>query len=103
MLIGIEVFEEGGISQKSRLSSKWVTDGDTILKSSDSSGKVVLSLTGNVVKGVCLIDKNKIDTSKQKFSIMARIYELETPTGKNFMDGDDFNFMDGLAYDFQDQ
>lgn len=104
VVIGIEVYEEGGIEGRRRLSSKWVKDSDTWLDSTTGNGKVNLSLSGNTVKAVCLVDNSLIPLDKKRFKITARLYEI-TPDfpSKYFQDGNDFIYQDGDTYIFQDQ
>lgn len=104
MVIWIEVFEEGGINGSRRISSVYEYDSDTWFQSTDTSKKVVLSLSGNTVKGVCLIDYNKIPLDKKKFKITSRIYEISPDTdSKWYQDGNEFIFQDANTYTFQDQ
>jgi hypothetical protein len=104
MVIWIEVFEEGGINGSRRISSVYEYDSDTWFKSTDASKKIVLSLLGNTVKGVCLIDYNQIPLDKKKFKITSRIYEITPDTdSKWFQDGNEFIFQDANTYTFQDQ
>lgn len=77
--IGIEVFEEGGVDGRRRMTSYWVTSNDTWFKSTDGSDKAVLSLAGSTVKAKVLVDFSKLPIGKNKFKITARIYEL--PSG----------------------
>jgi hypothetical protein len=104
VVIGIEVFEEGGIEGRRRLSSKWIKDTDTWLDSTTGNGKVNLSLSGNTVKAVCLVDNSQIPLEKGRLKITARLYEI-TPDfpSKYFQDGNDFIYQDGDTYIFQDQ
>jgi hypothetical protein len=68
----------------------------------DLSNKVIVSLTGNVVKGEVLIDFTQIPLNKQKFKITARLYDKELPS-KEFQDLEVFAFQDVDIYNFQDQ
>jgi hypothetical protein len=91
VVMGIEVFEEGGELGRRRLTSAWPSDGDTWFKSIDISDRVVLSLNGNTVKATCLVDFTKLPINKQKFKITARIYSLDGEDlkgGKITEDGD---------------
>jgi len=104
VVIGIEVFEEGGIDGRRRLSSIWLKDGDTWLDSTTGNSLVNLSLSGNTVKAVCLIDQNKIPLDKKKFKLTARLYEISTDVdSKNFQNGDNFLFQNADNYLLQSQ
>jgi hypothetical protein len=76
VVFGIEIFEQGGEFGRRRLSSVWFSDGDSWLKSTNTSTKVTLSLTGSTIKATCLIDFTKIPLDKSKFKITARLYDL---------------------------
>lgn len=104
MVIGIEVYEEGGIDGRRRISSVFDIDSDTWFKSVDTSNKVKLTLTGSTIKGECLVDFTKIPLNSKIFKITARLYDL-TPiaSDKIFQDGNEFLFQDGNNYEFQDQ
>jgi hypothetical protein len=76
VVFGIEIFEQGGEFGRRRLSSVWTSDGDTWLKSVDTTTKVKLTLTGSTVKATCLIDFTKIPLDKSQFKITARLYDF---------------------------
>lgn len=80
---GIEVFEEGGIEGRRRISSKWPIDSDTWWLSIDGTNKTKLTLVGNTVKAEALVDFSKIPLDKQKFKLTARLYDLDDPCGPN--------------------
>lgn len=75
-VIGIEVYEEGGVLGRRRLSSVHASDGDSWLKSVDTTNKVKITVAGQVVKAECLIDYTKIPVTKPIFTIYARLYEI---------------------------
>lgn len=103
VVIDIERFELGGISERRRLSSMYALgDDDTWLYSVDGSNKVKLTLTApDTVLAECLIDQTKLDLTNKKYTVRARVYELVEPTLKAFQDGALFNFQDGNPYAFQ--
>ena len=100
IVIWIETFELGGISDIRRISSFYELDSNSWFKSSDTSNKVVITKVGNVFTGTCLVDYTKLP-SNTKFTIYARIYEFYNPNAKQFQQGDDFEFMNGDLYEFQ--
>ena len=103
VVIDIERFELGGISERRRLSSMYALgDDDTWFYSVDGSGKVKLTLTApDTVLAECLIDQTKLDLTNKKFTVRARVYELTTPTLKAFQNGNIFAFQDNTEYAFQ--
>lgn len=104
VVLGLEVFEEGGIEGRRRISSVWVIDADTWWLSVDGSDKAKLTLTGNTVKAEALIDFSKILLDKQRYKITARLYETVIDTdSKQFQDGGEFVFQDDETYIFEDQ
>lgn len=86
--IGIEVFEQGGIQGRRRMSSEWESDADTWFISLNNDDKTELTLVGDTVEARALIDFSKIPVTTS-FKIAARIYEIETEaTTKLTEDGD---------------
>lgn len=86
--IGIEVFEQGGIQGRRRMSSEWESDADTWFISLNNDGKTELTLVGDTIEARALIDFSKIPVTTS-FKIAARIYEIETEaTTKLTEDGD---------------
>jgi len=88
VVIGMEIWEQGGIYGKRRFSSKWQADSDTWFKSSDPTGtplKVVVNAYGNSIVAECYIDYTKLPANIQSYKLSARIYEiggvLETDDG----------------------
>lgn len=105
VVFGLEVYEEGGVDGRRRLSSDWTSDADTWWKSVDTTNKVKLTLIGNTIKAEALIDFNKILLNKSTYKVTARLYDTTVAAieGKLFQDGDDLLFQDGDNYIFQDQ
>jgi hypothetical protein len=99
IVIWIHVFEEGGDSSITQIGSVYENDSQSLLKSTDTSNKVVLNKTGGTYTGTCLVDYTKIP-NKSKFTVYARMYETYPANTKQFMDGDVFQFMDGTYYQF---
>lgn len=90
IVIGIEVFEEGGINGKYRMSSEWASDSDTYFLpvSSMSANKVKLTnVSSIVVTGECLIDFTKLNLGKSKWKLSARIYDDNGVSGGSLTDG----------------
>jgi len=90
IVIGIEVFEEGGINGKYRMSSEWASDSDTYFLpvSSMSSNKVKLTNVSSIlVTGECLIDFTKLNLGKSKWKLSARIYDDSGVSGGSLTDG----------------
>lgn len=102
--MGIEVFEEGGIEGRRRMSSKYASPSDTWFKSIDLTNKTKLTLSGNTVKATVLINNSEIPLDKKRFKITARLYEIAADSpSKWFQSGDEFIFQGGDTYLFQDQ
>lgn len=99
IVIWIETFEEGGISDIRRISSLYPTSSDTWFKSTDTSNKVVVSKVGSVLTGKVLIDHTKLPDN-DCFTVYARIYQFVGGEQKQFMDDIDFDFMDSEPYNF---
>jgi hypothetical protein len=83
VVIGIEVFEEGGVTGKRRMSSKYVSDSDTWFI--PLSGQTKTKLTFDIINPkICTaeteIDFTKIQTllGKAKWKLTARLYSLDT-------------------------
>jgi hypothetical protein len=68
-----EGFEGGGISEITRISSKYDVIGSSMFKSIDGSDKVKVTKTGNVFTGEALIKGDKI-ANLSKITLYARIY-----------------------------
>jgi len=78
--VGIEVYEEGGVSGRRRISSVWTLDSDTWFLSTDGSGKVVKTLQtqvnpGDLIEASMYVDFSKIPLNKDYFKITARLYD----------------------------
>jgi len=88
IVIWIEVYESGGISDIRRISSVYEIGDNSWFKSIDSSNKVFKDMSGAVFTGECLIDSSKIPDEAQ-FTIYARLYDkTEDPvSGKLREDG----------------
>jgi len=103
VVLGIEVFEEGGIQGRRRMSSKFASGSDTWFKSLDTTNKTKLTaLSGDRIKAEALVDFTQLP-NKGKFKIVARIYEIEPIEGKGYQDDVEFAFQDDDEYNFQDQ
>lgn len=102
VVFGIEVFEQGGIAGRRRISSVYPLE-DTWFKSVDNSNKIVLSLSGNTITAKALIDNTLIPLNVRAFKITARIYEFGAAPSlaKQFEDGSAFEFEDGAIYEFE--
>lgn len=81
VVMGIEVYEEGGIEGRRRFSSVWEADSETWFKSVDDTDKVLLSIDGNTITATALVDFSKLPLDKSTFKITARIYDLTAPCG----------------------
>lgn len=73
--IKMEVWEQGGYYGQRVYSSRWEADDDTWFTSTDGSGKVVLTPSGNSIEAKCLIDFSLIPTDVVSYKISARIYD----------------------------
>lgn len=102
VVFGVEVFEEGGIEGRRRMSSRFASGADTWFKSLDTSNKTKLTaLSGDRIKAEVLVDFTQLP-NKAKFKIVARIYDLTvTGAGKQYQDGAIFDFQDNVDYEFQ--
>jgi hypothetical protein len=100
MVIWIEQFETGGISNIRRYSSFYDGDSNAWLKSTDGSNRVVITKTGNVFTGEVYVDYSKLP-SGSKFTVYARLYEFYNPLAKQFEDSNDFEFEDMELYEFE--
>lgn len=79
VVIGIEVYNQGGIAGKRRYSSKWQADSDTWFASVDPVGTpnmVKISAFGNSIIAQCLIDNTKLPPGITSYKLTARIYEI---------------------------
>lgn len=78
VVIGIEIWQQGGFYGKRRYSSKWVADSDTWFSSVDGDGKVKLNAYGNSVVAQCYLDPSSLNFPKNitAFKLTARIYEV---------------------------
>lgn len=75
IVLGIEVWEEGGVTGKRRMSSKWDSDSDTWFLPLAPLSKVKLDqISASELKGSALIDFNQLNTSKLLWKLSARIY-----------------------------
>lgn len=74
VIIGIEVWEQGGYYGNRIFSSRWAADSDTWFKSTDGSDKVVLTPSGDSIEAKCLIDFTQIPNAAS-FKLTARIYD----------------------------
>lgn len=75
IVLGIEVFEEGGVNGKRRMSSKWASDADTWFISLAAGDKVQLTqLAPGILKGSALIDFTQLNLSKLQWKLSARVY-----------------------------
>jgi len=92
IVIWIETFEKGGISDIRRASSEYA-NFQTFFKTTVSKSNI-----GNVYKGECLIDFTKIPNN-QKFTIYARLYEKNGAVVDTFYIINELNeiFTDGLG------
>ncbi len=89
VVIGIEVKEQGGHFGKFRMSSKWVSDSDTIFIPLTGQTKVKLTFAGippifgNTCVAEALVDFNGLDLSAPNYKLTARIYgnDLSSPYG----------------------
>ena len=100
IVIWIETFEEGGISDIRRISSIYEISSNSWFKSTDSSNKVVVTTpSAGVFRGECLLDNTKIP-SNTKFTVYGRLYE-KTGTSYVFQDSVNYEFQDASQYDFQ--
>lgn len=83
MNLGIYPFEQGGVEDKTRISSKWETGDDSSnFKSIDLSNKVILSLVGNKVIGEAVL-KGVTLPNNLKWTAVARIYDFINECGPN--------------------
>lgn len=82
VVIGIEVFEEGGVNGKRRMSSKYVSDSDTWFIPIPGETKTKLSLTNvNTLVAETWIDFNQINLNKSKYKLTARLYGNDKVAG----------------------
>lgn len=75
VVIGLEVFEEGGINGKRRMSSKYVSDSDTWFI--PLTGETKVNNTNpvlDVLESTVLIDFTKLNLNKRKYKLTARLY-----------------------------
>lgn len=87
VVIGIEVYEEGGYYGKRRMSSLYASDSDTWFKSIDDTDKVSLSQSGDVVTAQVLVDYTKIPAGAS-FKLTARIYDGYDVSDMNLLTDD---------------
>lgn len=74
VVIGIEVFEQGGVNGKRRMSSKYVSDADTWFIPLPGETKTKLTVTSTTVVAEAYVDFNAIPLDKSKFKLTARLY-----------------------------
>lgn len=75
IVIGIEVFEEGGVTGKRRMSSKWPSDSDTWFLPLITTANVKnTQIASNILEGSCLVDFSQLNLSKLDWKLSARIY-----------------------------
>ncbi len=74
VVIWAEAKEAGGITGRTRISSKYVVDSGSWFKSVDTSNKVKLTIVGNNVKAEALLDYTKLP-AYDSLRVYARIYE----------------------------
>jgi hypothetical protein len=83
--MGIEIFEEGGILGKRRMSSKFASDSDTWFISLLANGKT--KLTYSVGDTVCtaevLLDNTQLNLNKSKYKLTGRLYD--DTAGNNYL------------------
>lgn len=77
IVIWAEGFEGGGISEITRISSRYDVEDVSAYRSLDSSKRTVMTKTGSVFTGEALLKFSKVQ-SYSKVSIYARIYEIES-------------------------
>lgn len=80
IVIGIEVFEQGGVKGKRRMSSVHPSDSDTWFIPLPTQTTNIVSVTqpnSNTVVGKCILDYNQIQglVNNYKWKITARIYD----------------------------
>lgn len=75
--MGIEIFEEGGILGKRRMSSKWESDADTWFISllANRKTKLTYSAGNTVCTAEVLLDHTQLNINKAKYKLTARIYD----------------------------
>ena len=84
IVIGIEKFEQGGVTGKRRMSSKWDSDSDTWfmpLATMTSNRVKITNVTSIIVTGECLIDFTQLDLGNIKWKLSARIYDTVGANG----------------------
>jgi hypothetical protein len=79
IVIGLEVWEQGGVKGKRRMSSAWASDSDTwfIPMPTQTTNTVLITQpNANTVIGRCVIDYNQIQglVGNYKWKITARLY-----------------------------
>jgi hypothetical protein len=79
IIIGIEVFESGGVDGKRRIHSDWASDSDTwfIPLAGVGANKVKVTTAGGVTYGECDLDFTKISAlvGSPKWKITGRVYD----------------------------
>ena len=84
VVIGLEIFEEGGVNGKRRMSSKYVSDADTWFIPLTGETKVkVNNLSDEHLEASVLIDFTKLNLSKNKYRLTARVYGIDTLSGSS--------------------
>lgn len=81
VVIGIEVFEQGGVNGKRRMSSKYASDSDTWFIPLPGETKTKLTITTTTVVAETYVDFNAIPLDKTKFKLTARLYGNDVLAG----------------------
>lgn len=79
VVVGLEVYEEGGVNGKRRMSSRYDSDNDTWFMPLSGETRVkttVLTSGPDAVLAEVLIDNTLININKNKYKITARLYQL---------------------------
>jgi hypothetical protein len=76
VVIGLEVFEEGGVNGKGRMSSKYASDSDTyfVPLPAETKTKLTFFASNTICKAEALIDFTTLNLGKSKWKLTARIY-----------------------------
>lgn len=75
-VIGIEIFEEGGVTGKRRMSSLYPSDSDTwfIPLPGETKTKLTTSNGFHTATAECLVDFTKLNLGKAKYKLTCRLY-----------------------------
>jgi len=98
VVIGLEIFEQGGVNGKRRMSSKFVSDADTWFIPLSGETKVKLVAVTTTLEATCQIDYTKIASlvGNNKWKLTARVYGSAVSTshglilnGQNYLASQD--------------